>query len=71
VARPEAPKDIASQIGDDSPFAKPVKQFPSSVPLPDQERLRDAFWRRSRTKSRPPTSGLLASFAMNMPARPH
>ena len=34
--------DIASKTGDTSPFAAPVKQFPSSVPLPDQKRLRDA-----------------------------
>jgi len=34
--------DIASKTGDTSPFAAPVKVFPSSVPLPDQKRLRDA-----------------------------
>lgn len=34
--------DIESKTGDDSPFAKPVKEFPASVPLPEQKRLRDA-----------------------------
>ncbi|MGA8441114.1 MAG: DUF885 family protein [Candidatus Sulfotelmatobacter sp.] len=34
--------EIASKTGDNSPFAQPVKQFPSSVPLPEQKRLRDA-----------------------------
>jgi uncharacterized protein (DUF885 family) len=34
--------DVASKTGEDSPFAKPVKDFPSSVPAPEQKRLRDA-----------------------------
>jgi uncharacterized protein (DUF885 family) len=34
--------DIASKTGENSPFAKPVKEFPSSVPAADQKRLRDA-----------------------------
>jgi uncharacterized protein (DUF885 family) len=33
--------DIASKTGESSPFAKPVKEFPSSVPASDQKRLRD------------------------------
>jgi uncharacterized protein (DUF885 family) len=34
--------DIAGKSGEASPFAKPLKQFPSSVPAPEQIRLRDA-----------------------------
>ncbi len=34
--------DVASKSGENSPFAKPVKEFPSSVPAADQKRLRDA-----------------------------
>jgi uncharacterized protein (DUF885 family) len=34
--------DIASRIGESSPFATPVKEFPSNVPAFDQKRLRDA-----------------------------
>jgi uncharacterized protein (DUF885 family) len=34
--------DVASKTGENSPFAKPVKKFPSSVPAADQKRLRDA-----------------------------
>jgi uncharacterized protein (DUF885 family) len=34
--------DIASKSGESSPFAKPVKEFPSSVPEPEQNRLREA-----------------------------
>jgi uncharacterized protein (DUF885 family) len=34
--------DIASKIGESSPFATPVKEFPSNVPAFDQKRLRDA-----------------------------
>jgi uncharacterized protein (DUF885 family) len=34
--------DIASKTGENSPFANPVKEFPSSVPAADQKRLRDA-----------------------------
>jgi uncharacterized protein (DUF885 family) len=34
--------DIASKTGENSPFAKPIKEFPSSVPAADQRRLRDA-----------------------------
>ena len=34
--------DVASKTGESSPFAKPVKEFPSSVPAADQKRLRDA-----------------------------
>ncbi len=33
--------DIASKTGENSPFAKPVKEFPSNIPTPDQKRLRD------------------------------
>jgi uncharacterized protein (DUF885 family) len=32
---------IANKTGESSPFAKPVKEFPSSVPASDQKRLRD------------------------------
>jgi uncharacterized protein (DUF885 family) len=35
--------DIASKAGENSPFAQPVKAFPSSVPPPEQKRLRDAI----------------------------
>jgi uncharacterized protein (DUF885 family) len=34
--------DVAGKSGENSPFAKPVKEFPSSVPAADQKRLRDA-----------------------------
>jgi uncharacterized protein (DUF885 family) len=34
--------DIADQTGEASPFAKPLKQFPSSVSAPERKRLRDA-----------------------------
>lgn len=34
--------DVAGKTGENSPFAKPVKEFPSSVPAADQKRLRDA-----------------------------
>jgi uncharacterized protein (DUF885 family) len=34
--------DIAGKAGESSPFAKPVKEFSSSVPVPEQKRLRDA-----------------------------
>lgn len=34
--------DVASKTGENSPFAKPVKEFPSSMPAADQKRLRDA-----------------------------
>jgi uncharacterized protein (DUF885 family) len=35
--------DIASKTGESSPFAKPVKEFPSSVPPAEQKRLHDAI----------------------------
>lgn len=34
--------DIASKTGESSPFAKPMAEFPSSVPAPEQKRIRDA-----------------------------
>jgi uncharacterized protein (DUF885 family) len=34
--------DVAGKTGENSPFAAPVKKFPSSVPAADQKRLRDA-----------------------------
>ena len=34
--------DIAGKTGESSPFAKPLKEFPSSVPAAEQKRLRDA-----------------------------
>jgi uncharacterized protein (DUF885 family) len=34
--------DIAGKTGESSPFAKPVKDFPSSVPASEQKRIRDA-----------------------------
>ena len=34
--------DIAGKTGKSSPFAKPVKEFPSSVPAAEQKQLRDA-----------------------------
>ena len=34
--------DVASKTGENSPFAKPVKEFPSSVSAPEQKRLREA-----------------------------
>ena len=33
--------DIAGKTGESSPFAKPVKDFPSSVPASEQKRIRD------------------------------
>ncbi|PYV46207.1 MAG: DUF885 domain-containing protein [Acidobacteria bacterium] len=38
---PEA-EDVASKTGEDSPFYKPLKEFPSSVADADQKRLREA-----------------------------
>ena len=38
---PEA-EEVASKTGEDSPFYKPLKEFPSSVPDADQKRLREA-----------------------------
>jgi uncharacterized protein (DUF885 family) len=35
-------EDVASKTGENSPFAKPVKQFPASIASPDQKRLREA-----------------------------
>ena len=35
-------EDLAAKTGDASPFAKPVKEFPTSIPAADQKRLRDA-----------------------------
>jgi uncharacterized protein (DUF885 family) len=35
--------DVAKQEGENSPFAKPLKQFPSGIPDADQKRLRDAI----------------------------
>jgi uncharacterized protein (DUF885 family) len=35
-------EDVANKSGESSPFAKPVKQFPSSVPSSEQKRLREA-----------------------------
>jgi len=35
-------EDLAAQTGDTSPFAKPVKEFPASVPPAERERLREA-----------------------------
>ena len=34
--------DLASRTGENSPFAMPVKEFPSSLPTTDQKRLREA-----------------------------
>jgi len=34
--------DVAGKTGENSPFATPVKKFPSSVPAADQKRLQDA-----------------------------
>jgi uncharacterized protein (DUF885 family) len=34
--------DIAGKTGESSPFAAPVKEFPSSVPASEQKRVRDA-----------------------------
>ena len=34
--------DIASQTGESSPFAKPVKEFPSHISVAEQKRLRDS-----------------------------
>jgi uncharacterized protein (DUF885 family) len=34
--------DIANKVGEKSPFAKPVNEFPASVSVPEQKRLRDA-----------------------------
>lgn len=36
---PEA-EDVADKTGESSPFAKPLKEFPSAIPTADQERLR-------------------------------
>ena len=38
---PEA-EEVASKTGDDSPFYKPLKEFPASVPEADKKRLREA-----------------------------
>lgn len=38
---PEA-DDVAGKTGGNSPFYKPLKEFPSSVPAADQKRLREA-----------------------------
>ncbi|HET6178310.1 MAG TPA: DUF885 domain-containing protein [Candidatus Sulfotelmatobacter sp.] len=35
--------DIATKTGETSPFAKPVKEFPSGFATPDQKRLHDAI----------------------------
>jgi uncharacterized protein (DUF885 family) len=35
--------DIAGKTGENSPFAKPVKEFPASIPLAEQQRLREAI----------------------------
>lgn len=35
-------EDVASKTGEASPFAKPVKSFPSAVPSDEQKRLHDA-----------------------------
>ncbi len=35
-------EDVASKTGESSPFAKPVKEFSSTVPAPEQKRIRDA-----------------------------
>ncbi len=35
--------DIASKTGEGSPFAKPLKEFPASISLADQKRLREAI----------------------------
>jgi len=35
-------EDIASETGENSPFATPVKKFPAGVPAAEQERLRSA-----------------------------
>lgn len=35
-------EDVANKSGESSPFYKPLKEFPSSVPETDQKRLRDA-----------------------------
>lgn len=34
--------DVAGKTGESSPFAKPVKEFPSSMPTSEQKRIRDA-----------------------------
>jgi len=36
-------EDIASQRGEDSPFAKPLKEFPAGIAEPDQKHLREAI----------------------------
>jgi uncharacterized protein (DUF885 family) len=36
-------EDIAGKTGENSPFAKPVREFPSAVPPPEQKRLGDAI----------------------------
>jgi uncharacterized protein (DUF885 family) len=35
-------EDVANKTGENSPFAKPVKEFPASVPSSEQKRLREA-----------------------------
>jgi len=35
--------DVASKTGENSPFAKPVKEFPAAIPAPEQTRLREAI----------------------------
>jgi uncharacterized protein (DUF885 family) len=35
--------DVANKTGESSSFAKPVKEFPSNVPVAQQKRLRDAI----------------------------
>jgi len=36
-------EDIAGKTGESSPFAKPVQEFPSAVPPPEQKRLGEAI----------------------------
>jgi len=36
-------EEIAGQTGENSPFAKPVREFPSGIPPPEQKRLGDAI----------------------------
>ena len=35
--------DVARKTGENSPFAKPVKEFPSGIAAPEQNRLREAI----------------------------
>jgi uncharacterized protein (DUF885 family) len=37
---PEA-EEIANQTGENSPFAKPLREFPSSIPVAEQKRIRE------------------------------